>query len=417
MLFIPLYLGILYIAPQLWIPLFDGMRFDLVVYPAWFLWLVATGRGREFFRFRAQDWFFVGLIVWIALSLLKNPNGFIGIIVFTYTKWFVLFRLVATTLGSLKQVRSALLWLLFFGLVLAFEGISHMNNPDGVGWAGQSFAWMDDAAAAAGIAGRTRWINIFDGPGVFCVVYTMALPVAMQLSMKPFATYVRAGGVAMTAILLLATYYTGSRGGFLATVGIFGLLILVRLKISVPRMIAAITAMMLVLMLAPSYLTSTSDSHGSAQHRIDMWGEGIEMVQLNPVLGIGRGNFAAYTGRLIAHNSGIEIMGELGMVGLYFWMGLIYMACRNTFAARAGTEDPAARSYLTALVLAIAGYMLSSLFVTLEYETFYFLLALGAAAGRHAATPATFTKRDAGILAGIAIGFFVLIKSIVMAYY
>jgi putative inorganic carbon (HCO3(-)) transporter len=417
MFFIPLYLGVLYIAPQLWIEPFVGMRFDLVLYPAWMLWTIATGRGLEFFRLRAQDWFFVGLIVWIALSLIKSGSEYIGIIVFTYTKWFVLYRLVAVTLKDMKALKSALLWLLFFGMVLAVEGIQHMNNPDGVGWAGQSFAWMDDEAANAGVAGRTRWINIFDGPGVFCVVYTMALPVAMQLSMRPFGLVVRAGGLAMTAVLLLATYYTGSRGGFLATVGIVGLLILVRLKISLPRMIAAVTAMMMVLMLAPSYLTSTSDSHGSAQHRIDMWAEGIEMVQQNPVLGIGRGNFAAYTGRLIAHNSGIEMMGELGMPGLYLWMGLIYMACRNTFAARAGTDDLAARSYLTALVLAIAGYMLSSLFVTLEYETFYFLLALGAAAGGRAAAPVTFTKRDAGIVAGIAVGFFILLKSVVMAYH
>src|SRR5204863_3026348 len=116
-------------------------------------------------------------------------------------------------------------------------------------------------------------------PGVFCVAYTIALPIAMQLAMKPFNVLVRLGGIAMSLALLLATYYTGSRGGFLATVGIFGLFVLARLRISVGRAIMAGVVMLVVLMVAPSHLTSTSDSHGSAQHRIDMWQEGLEMVQ------------------------------------------------------------------------------------------------------------------------------------------
>src|SRR5947207_230795 len=54
MLFIPLYLTLLFIAPQLWVEPFVGIRVDYYIYPAWLLWVVATGRGPELFRFRAQ---------------------------------------------------------------------------------------------------------------------------------------------------------------------------------------------------------------------------------------------------------------------------------------------------------------------------------------------------------------------------
>jgi O-antigen ligase len=301
--------------------------------------------------------------------------------------------------------------------VLAVEGIQHMHSENGIGWAGQGFAWMDETAAEAGLKGRTRWINIFDGPGVFCVAYTIALPIAMQLSMSPFRAPVRLFGVAMVAALVLATYYTGSRGGFLATVGTFGLFVMVRMHISAGRVALAGGVMALALLLAPGHLTTTRDANRSAQHRIDMWGEGVEMVQQNPVFGIGRGNFAGYTGRLIAHNSGIDIMGEMGVPGLFLWLGMLYMAARNIFAARESTKDPLERSYLIALALSLAGYLLSSLFVTLEYETLYFLLALAAVAGRHATSPPTFKRRDALIVGTMAMGFFVLIKVTVMAYY
>lgn len=419
MLFIPLYLCLLFIAPQLWIEPFVGLRVDFILYPAWLLWIIVTGRGRELIPSRPQDWFFLGFIGWIAICVLVNPpiHPNAGGALVDYVKWFVLYRLVIVTLPTLRGVFFGLLMLLFFGMVLAVEGIQHMHSEDGLGWAGQPFGWMDDQAAAAGVAGRTQWINIFDGPGVFCVAYTIALPVALQLSMRPFNPVVRLASAGMVLALLLATYYTGSRGGFLATVGIIGLFVLIRLKISLPRMIAAGAVMLLALVMAPGHLTQTTDSHRSAQHRVSMWGEGVEMVQFNPVFGIGKSNFQRYTSRLIAHNSGVEIMGENGFPGLILWLGMLYMAFRNIFAARGGTEDPYARSLLTALALSIAGYLLSSLFVTLEYETQYFMLALAAAAGRHAPSPPTFVRRDLLLVLGIAALFFLVTKATVMIYY
>ncbi|MBK8323920.1 MAG: O-antigen ligase family protein [Betaproteobacteria bacterium] len=418
MLFFWLYLCSLIIAPQLWLEPFVGLRTDVLLFPLWFLWLLATGRAADLVRLRSQDWFFLAFVAWMVVSIVVNPpNPYAELLITTYAKWFVLYRFVIATVPSLARIRTTLLLLLAIGLLIAVEGIQHMHSEDGLGWAGQSFAWMDEQAAAAGLAGRTRWVGIFDGPGVFCVIYTITLPVAMHLAMPPFGWVTRFAGAGMTGLLLLATYYTGSRGGFLATVGVFGLFLLTRLNISVPRMMLAVGAMLVVFLAAPSHLTSTSDSHGSAQHRVSMWGEGIEMVEQNPVFGIGRGKFASYTGRLIAHNSGIEIMGEMGLPGIFLWLGMIYLAYRNIFAARAGIEDPKDRAYLMALALALAGYLLSSLFVTLEYETLYILLALAAAAGRHAKVPPPFTRRDALFVAGIVVAFFVGFKSLVMLYF
>ena len=418
MFFLWVYLTALFIAPQLWVEPFIGARVDLFIYPAWLLWILATGRGRELVRFRAQDLFFMGMLGWIVLSTMANAAGERTIpTVIDYFKWFVLYRLVFATITDLSRIRSALLAVLFFGMVLAVEGIQHMHSPDGLGWAGQDFGWMDDNAAAAGVAGRTRWINIFDGPGVFCVAYTISLPVAIVLAMKPFHVAVRLAAVGMVVALVIATYYTGSRGGFLATIGVMGLFVLVRLHVSVTRVAIAGGIVLAALAVAPSHLTTTKDSHKSAQHRIDMWFKGLEMLRWNMAFGVGKGNFAAHSGRLIAHNSGVEIMAETGAPGFLLWVGMLYMAFRNIVAARAGTEDAVTRSYLLALSLSLAGYLMSAFFVTLEYETLYFLLALAAAAGRHATSPPTFSWRDAAMVAGAALAFFILIKLIVMMYY
>jgi len=66
--------------------------------------------------------------------------------------------------------------------------------------------------------------------------------------------------------------------------------------------------------------------------------------------------------------------------------------------------------------LNIVGYLVSTMFVTLEYETFYMLLAMSAVVGRALPHTVRFAPRDA-LLVGAGMGsFFVLIKTIVMIY-
>jgi hypothetical protein len=417
MLFIFLYLVFLFIAPQLWIEPFVGMRVDLFLYPAWIGWIAMTGRAGELFRLGPQDKFFAAWLVWIVASI--AVNGFTdnsSNLIQDYLKWFILYRLIVVSLPTLTQVRRASLMLLFFSLILAVEGIQQMHSPSGTGWAGQGFSWVDVEAASSGVAGRTRWINIFDGPGVFCIVYTIALPFAAQYLGKSFGTGARLLGILLLAPLLLATFYTGSRGGFLATVGVFGLFLMTKFRISLARMVLIGGVLLAVLALAPSYLTSTSDAENSAQHRIDMWAEGIEMVRYQPVFGIGRGNFLRYTNRLIAHNSAIEIMGETGFPGLFLWLGIIYMGFKNLLAAYREIEDPVPRSFVIALGLSVVGYIMSSMFVTLEYETFYLLLGLTAAAGNTLITPPKFTRSDFWTMGAIIAAFFVFVKGVVMLY-
>lgn len=420
MFFVFLYLLALFIAPQLWVEPFVGMRVDLYLYPAWIAWIAATGRAGELFRFGPQDKFFAASLAWIVLSTAVNGfevNSKSSGIVLDYMKWFLLYRLTVVSLPTFTHVRRALLLVLFFGAILAVEGIQHMHSPSGTGWAGQALGWVDIEAAKAGVVGRTEWIGIFDGPGVFCVVYTIAIPIALQYLGKPFEGGMRLLGVLLLALLLLATFYNGSRGGFLATVGIFGLFMMTKTRITPTRLVLVGGLLLAVLALAPSYLTSVSDEQRSAQHRIDMWAEGLEMTKYNPVFGVGKGNFLTYTSRLIAHNSAIEIMGETGLPGLFLWLGIIYMGYKNLLTAYLEIQDPVPRSYMTALGLSIAGYLMSAMFVTLEYETFYFLLALAAAVGNCVKTPPNFTSRDFWTVSAIIVALYAGVKAVVMLYY
>lgn len=412
-----LFLASLIIAPQLWYaPLLD-VRTDLIIYPLWLL-TAYFGTRHEAYGFTVQDKFFVAMVVWLAASTAVNGFGDRSMdILINYTKWFILYKLVAASIPTMDHLWRVSLMLIFFGMVMTIEGIQHRLSPDGIGWAGQSLGWVDPSAKEAGIPGRTKWIGIFDGPGVFCVIYTVAMPFLMQYLNPPHGGFKRLLAIVSLLLLGVAIFFNGSRGGFLTALGIMGLFLALRYRISLVKIAVIGGIVGMLFMLAPAHLTSMSDESKSAQHRVDMWVEGVEMAQQNPVFGIGKGNFGAYTGKLIAHNSAIEIMGETGLVGLFFWIGLIYFSVKSLLFYLQQTEDQATRSLVSAVLLSIIGYLISAMFVTLEYETFYFLLGLSSAVGFHLKVPLQFTARDFKAIAALTLGFFVLIKVFVMLYF
>ena len=415
---ITLYFANLFIAPQLWIGPFMGLPTDYIILPIWILIVSLQGRLLELFRFRAADWFFVVMLVWIVFSVIFNPrNDKSFSLIADYIKFFLLYRLFVVSIPTLLHLRRVMWILLAFVLLLTVEGISHKLNPAGVGWAGQTLGWVDPSVLAAGGTGRTRWINVFDGPGVFCVVYTIGLPIVLVLLGPPYGVLTRMIGFILVGPLLLATYYTGSRGGFIAAMAIIGLYLLFRLKISFARVGIVSALITVAFMVAPSNLTSIKDQNNSAQNRVDMWAQGVEMVTHNPVFGIGKGNYRNYTSRLIAHNSAIEIMGETGLPGLFLWFALIYLSLKALFLSRAGPYNDIDKAYSTALILIIVGYVVSSMFVTLEYETLYLLLGLCGVVEKNLVQPIRLTLGEFQILGGVTVGWVLLVKIFAMSYF
>lgn len=412
-----IYLTTLFIAPQLWVEPFVDLRVDFIIYPVWLL-TVFLARNKNPPTLTAPDKFFLLMLLWMFLSTVVN--GFHDRsteILLNYGKWFVLYKLVSMTVSSTDRLRSVVLMLVFFALVLVVEGIEHKTGATGMGWAGQSLGWIDPEAAAAGEPGRTRWINIFDGPGVFCVVYTIALPFVMQYLAAPFGLGARLAAAGLLGLLLVAIYFTGSRGGFLTTLALFALFVAVRYKVSLMKIVLVGAVVSTAFVLAPSHITTLDDPSKSSKRRVEMWVEGVEMVQQNPAFGIGKGNFLRYTGKLIAHNSSIEIMGETGLPGLFFWIALIYLSLKNVLFFLRESDSERDRAYATALALSVLGYVVSSMFVTLEYETFYFLLGLCAALGFRLKEPVRFTERDFWSVSALTLGWAMLIKAFVMLYF
>lgn len=417
MLMIFIYLIVLFISPQLWIEPFIGVRIDFYIYTLWVFAAIFI-KDKNPLIVTVGDKFFLLMLLWITLSMVAN-GGFhprSTDIITNYSKWFLLYKLLSLTVAKPERLIFVANMLVLFSLILAIEGLFHWNNPEKLGWAGQSLDWVDASAKKIGIEGRLRWISIFDGPGVFCVVFNMALPFLLQYLVSPFKFGIKLLALGLLSLVGVAIFLTGSRGGFLTALATIGLFTAIRFNISFLKIVIFSSTVSIVFMLAPSYLTNMNDENKSAKHRVDMWIEGVEMVQQNPVFGIGKGNFLNYTGKLIAHNSAIETMGETGLPGLFFWFGLIYFSLKSLIFYINETQDSRVRSYAIALGLSVVAYIISSLFVTLEYETFYLLLGICGGVGLQLKNPLVFSKSDFGNLFVVTIGWVLAIKIFVIFY-
>lgn len=409
---IALYLILLILAPQLWLEPFVGWSVDFVLYPLWLGGLLFKGKFNRLWDFQSHDFVFLAMIGWIILSSLINPsNELTNKIITDYIKFFMLYRLVIASIDDFGQMKRVICIMLVLSYILVFESIQHKFSLNGIGWAGQSLGWADEEVLKATGSGRTQWVNIFDGPGVFCVIFTNALPFVIQYFDKHYSFSKKLFTSILIVPLLVAIYFTGSRGGFFASAAIIFTYITIRSRPSPTKIIIAAIISALLFLLAPAFLTSTSDSHGSAQQRVEMWKQGVEMTKYHPVFGVGKGNFKKYSGRLIAHNSAIEVMGETGLPGFFLWVTLIFLSLKGLFLfCKSSINNPVQQSLAKALGIGIVGYLAGSMFVTLEYETFYFLLALAAVFGRMSGVSLQYSKENfKSICLGI-IGWVIFLK-------
>lgn len=420
-----LYLTTIFFAPQLWVEPFVGLPVDAIIYPIWFMVIFAT--NRDGLKLVSIDKLILGFIAVVFISSLLNgfqtaSGGRPGSIDFVirYIKYFVLFKLLIATVTDEKKLHSLIKMIVFWGAVLVVEGIMHKHSADHIGWAGQKLGWVDPSVIAAGGSGRTKWIGIFDGPGVFGVVYIIILPFIMRYLFKPFSGGVRFLALCLLAAVFLAIYYNGSRGSFLAVIGILGLQAVFIYKISISKILTFGGLLIALYVAAPSHLTQVKDEKGSAQDRVDMWAQGIEMLEMDPIFGIGRGNYIRYTGKLIAHNSAIEIMGETGSLGFFFWVAMLYLCFKNMYVfgvERKKIGDDRGLALARAAALSLAGYLICSMFVTLEYVTMYILMAIGIILGNLSGKKVELDGRDKKFVVGIIVTWIMVLKVFFTVYY
>ncbi|MCW2949033.1 MAG: O-antigen polymerase [Thermoleophilia bacterium] len=286
-----------------------------------------------------------------------------------------------------------------------------------LGWTalgGATAATLIGAALHLNLAGRS--IGTFADPNEFAAALVPAMAFGLPLAESAQSTLVRWVGRSAVTVCLIGVVTSGSRGGVLALLVAFAVVLLgsrgrerVRLTGWTLVTIAGVAAW-LALTPAASTITARLADHDSSG-RTELWTVAVREMRAEPLHGVGLGNYPVRSRYFVdglanqdlflrdartTHSTPLELLAELGIVGLLLYYGFI-VGClaagvRAIRLARTLGESQlsaAARGMVAGIIAAVA----ATLFLSNQYQELTWVLC-GAciaaySAARHLATVAT----------------------------
>jgi len=359
----------------------------LVLMISW-LGLVTAGEREYRHRIFSHPAFLLVLFMlvgWVLTSVAWSEDS--GAALASFTRWLPNATLFVIVFAGVRT-RDQLYWVLGAFVVGAFVSAiyglvvpappSDLGRLEGAGGDPNETAAALVAAAALAIALAVSW----RGKPFMRLVAIVTAPLCAFASLL---TLSRGGLVAFGAALIAAVLMAGRR----------------RAQMLVLAVVSASLAVGYFAFFAPaSAVERVTEVHGGTG-RTDIWKVGLRMVRGAPLQGIGAGNFPIVSihyllepGALlrddfivdkpkVAHNTYLEVLAELGIVGLTLFLIVIFFAIGCAVrAARyaAKLKDREIDIMARALVVALASLLAANFFISREYsKQLWLVLALGPA--------------------------------------
>jgi len=264
--------------------------------------------------------FFTVIIASIAVSINK-PETIDSIEAFA--KLIVFFLLIFYTIDTRAKFN---IFVALFVLLILREAALSFSDYYGGG-----------AIYRMGIARATGRGSFGSGANSLAATLVFAMPflVAFWKAFNNWLVRIMAAGGLFLLVLMVIN--TGSRGGLLAMLAAFAVIVFY----SRYRLIASvITVFMLIggwFMLPAQYqaryatLVSGGDADEISTGRVAIWENGIRMFTANPILGVGSGAFltANRSGmygppiELNPHSIYIQLLADVGIIGFVVWFGFL----------------------------------------------------------------------------------------------
>jgi O-antigen ligase len=379
-----LYLVLLVLRPiDLFAPDLGAYRPLLVVWAVAFMLAVSDAiRNREIAARPASVLTLGAFVVVIALSLIAN--GWLGgapLAVADFSPTALLFVLTIMNLRSVDRIKATTKVLLWSVVALAFLSILAYHY----GFWAEKLVLRQNAPPEGSMVlpiypaediehlylWRVRGLGFLNDPNDFGQLMVMVLPFLwglMERGRRMRNVIVAIPGV----VLLYAIYLTQSRGAMLGCLVLFA--------IALYRVIGLVRLGLLLAIVggaAGSLLVGGrgfTTQEASADERIEAWWAGVQMLYSHPVFGVGYGGFQEHH-YITAHNSFVLCFAELGLVGYFFWVGMLVLAYKGVSQvldlAPAGSEE---RKQALQFRSSFAGFMVCAWFLSRAYQPGLYLL-------------------------------------------
>jgi len=361
--FVLLYVSLIYIRPAEIVPAWAAIPFvDIVTVLAALVVIFSLAAKPRPVANMPQDKLFLGFWALIAISSFKVW------IVSVYTSWLaftpivVCYFLIRLGVNSRRQLNGLIYLLVGLNVFLAVNGILQFQTGIGLGDVVMKFD-------------RIYGTGIFNDPNDLGMTFVMSVPLLLLMIFRPSASFLlRLLGLAGLALVMVAMYYTNSRGAIVGMAAVIVFLSFARFRM-IPAVLVAVVLVGVVTVAAPSRGSEIDAGESSAQSRIQSWAEGWNMLKLHPLTGVGYGQYTEYHIR-VAHNSLVHTFAELGLLGAFCFVGMFYWYFKGVTLIP--TEDKDVASWRRALLASAVGMLTCGWFLSRQYvPIFYVLLAIG----------------------------------------
>ncbi|MEK6715267.1 MAG: O-antigen ligase family protein [Candidatus Omnitrophota bacterium] len=322
---------------------------------------------------KPQVKFFLLFIIWIYISGFTHP-GFATRENFTmFTSFFMLGFIILSLVNNIRRFR-IILWteLICMFLISLYSIYIYLNSKQGMRISGADY-----------------------GPNEFAI---SLLPI-LGISFYTFFTKKGAGGKILSLIIAFTIFsalvLTFSRGGL---IGFLGLLFIALIKTR--RKIATIIFAIVIVAGLASFMPSDfweriektrveekfigDPTVDSTTRRYMLSKAAWQMFLDNPIFGRGIGNYyyecrnyqPLTAGR--AHNMYLEVMAELGIVGLVFMLGIFFTTMKAL--NRIVKKNKELANYAKGFYIGLFGFFISAVFLHAEHDKILWFMIFMAAA-------------------------------------
>jgi O-antigen ligase len=278
---------------------------------------------------------------------------------YSFAKVLVYFLLFVSIMTSFERVRWFLFWLEMFIIVLVAVALLQHHGIVNIPRLEECQQRMLDDAGDEGILLRLVSTGIYNDPNDLCLILSFGILIAIywlgdrRLGPGRFL-WALPIGVFGYGIML-----THSRGGLMGlTTGIV-VLFTTRFgwKKALPLIVVTLPVM-LFLFAGRQTKINLSDQDDTAQGRIQIWRDGLNLFKTAPLFGIGEGRYDEEVFH-VAHNSFVHSFTELGLFGGTLFSGAFFLAVK--FLSKVGSGRS---QFPNAEILRLQPYLLAG---TLAY--------------------------------------------------
>jgi len=352
-----------------------------------------------------QLWFVLALMATLVVSRIVGER-WLGAVVPALTQFapsLTMFVLALCAVDSIKKLRIAAGLIGVLSLILVAQGVAAyhfgynakmfvfdpVTRAEYVAAADDSTEEAGDNAAAdsddadydsdidsGSTLVRIRGLGLLHDPNDLALGLVMALPLIGAFWRQRAMLRNLAIVVLPACAIGYGLFLTRSRGGVLA--------LAVTLCAAASRRIGRVAALLIFVIVFGAGLAAdftsgrqVSLADDSATGRMEAWSEGLQMLKSQPLLGVGYGQFLDHH-TLTAHNSFVLCFAEAGLIGYFFWLGIIVITVVQLHELKKlPPDEPLSRElrhWAPALQLALVAFMTAAFFLSRSFIPMLYLL-------------------------------------------